>query len=257
VTPNRRVLVMADPNLLAQFVATRLLATLVDAQTQRGFASVVLTGGGIGTASLVALADHPARNALDWSRLDVFWGDERFVPADDTERNDRGAERALLDHVPVTPNRVHRIASSDDVATPEAAAAAYAEVLAQVAREHGHPEPVPRFDVILLGMGPEGHIASIFPGDTAVHAGEPVVAVRDCPKAPPTRVSLTFPSIRAANEAWVLATSPEKASAVAHALSGTSPTELPAAGVHGRSHTLFLLDEAAAGEVPVELRPRR
>jgi 6-phosphogluconolactonase len=116
---------------------------------------------------------------------------------------------------------------------------------------------VPRFDVVLLGMGPEGHVASIFPGNPAVHAAEPVVAVRECPKPPQLRVSLTFPSIRAGREVWVLVTSAEKAPAVARALSGAAPTDLPVAGVHGRSHTLFLLDEAAAGEVPVELRPRR
>lgn len=255
-TGNRQLIVLRNADVVAQYAATRLITVMVEAQSARGLASVVLTGGGIGTATLTALAAHPARDAVDWGRVDVFWGDERFVPAGDADRNDRSADTALLEHVPLDPARVHRIPASDELGSPEDGARAYAETLADVARAEGFGEPVPRFDVVLLGMGPEGHVASIFPDTPAAHDAGVVVAVRDCPKPPPLRVSLTFPAIRAAAEVWLLVTTAQKAAPVAAALSGATPTEVPAAGAHGRLRTLFLLDHDAAGEVPVELRPR-
>ena len=108
---------------------------------------------------------------------------------------------------------------------------------------------MPAFDVLMLGIGPEGHIASIFPESAAAHAGGSVVAVRNSPKPPPTRISLTFGAIQAAREVWVLASGAEKAEAVAEALSGVSQGKLPAAGARGLDRTLFLIDEAAASEL--------
>jgi 6-phosphogluconolactonase len=112
---------------------------------------------------------------------------------------------------------------------------------------------VPSFDVLMLGIGPEGHVASLFPGMPAVYDNRPVVAVRGPPKPPPVRISLTFPSIQAAREVWILASGEEKASAVALALSGPGPVQLPAAGARGRQRTLFLIDEAAAAKLPADL----
>jgi 6-phosphogluconolactonase len=253
---NRQIVVLPDAELVAEFAAARLLSTMVLAQAVRGRASIVLTGGGIGTATLAAIARSPARDAVAWNAVDVFWGDERFVPANDPERNDRAADKVLLDLVPVDQSRVHRVPASDQVASVEEAAAGYAATLAEVARSEGFNESVPRFDVVLLGMGPEGHVASLFPDSPAVHAAGTVVAVESCPKPPPTRVSLTFSALRSAAEVWVLVTTGAKAAATAAALSATSPADVPAAGVHGREVTLFVLDHDAAGEVPVELRPR-
>ncbi len=110
---------------------------------------------------------------------------------------------------------------------------------------------VPAFDVLMLGIGPEGHVASIFPDSPAAHARGSVVAVRNSPKPPPTRVSLTFSALQAAREVWVLASGAEKAEAAAQALSGVSPVTLPAAGARGTERTLFLLDEAAAAKLPL------
>jgi len=195
---------------------------------------------------LAALAAE--RETVDWTRVDVWWGDERFVPADDDARNEKGARRALLDRVGVPPERVHAMAPSDgDVATPEDAADAYAAELAAAAPPG---ERLPRFDVLLLGMGPEGHVASIFPDSPAVVDERPVVAVRNCPKPPPTRVSLGFSAINAAEEVWLLVAGQGKAPAVAQALRGAAPSELPAAGVHGRQATRWLLDADAASELP-------
>ncbi|WP_019810587.1 6-phosphogluconolactonase, partial [Saccharomonospora halophila] len=126
------VVVHPDPDVLAAACAARLVTALADAQSRRGRASLVLTGGGTGIAVLEQVRDSPAREAVDWSRVEFFWGDERFVPADDPERNEKQAREALLDHVPVDESRVHPMPPSDGEfgADPDAAAAAYAAVLA-------------------------------------------------------------------------------------------------------------------------------
>lgn len=251
------VVVYRDGPLLAQAVAARLVTGLTDAFAARGAASVVLTGGGIGTKVLAELAAAPARDAIDWPHLDIWWGDERFVPAGDPDRNETGARAALLDHVGVDPARVHAMPGPDgpDGDDPEAAAARYAAWLADAALAgtggSGGHGPVPSFDVLMLGIGPEGHVASLFPGQPALGDSRPVVAVRDSPKPPPTRLSLTLPSLQAAREVWILASGEEKADAVALALTGDGPDgPVPAAGARGRQRTLFLLDSAAAAKVP-------
>ena len=245
------VVVEPDADRLARAVAAALVARLAAAQTVHGTASVVLTGGGIGTAVLqqvAALAAEPVREVVDWSAVDVWWGDERFVPADSEERNEFGARRALLDSVGVAEERVHPMPPSDGrFAEPEDAADWYTGQLAGAA---GSGRAVPRFDVLLLGLGPEGHVASIFPESPASRDDRPVVAVRDCPKPPPTRISLGFSAINAAEEVWLLVSGEGKAEAVARALSGADPVDLPAAGVHGRRATRWLLDPAAAGRLP-------
>jgi 6-phosphogluconolactonase len=250
------VVVHATADLLAQAVAARLVTAVVDTQAGRGTAAVVLTGGGIGTGTLAALAESPARDAIDWRRLHLWWGDERFLPAGDPDRNETGARAALLDKVPLDPARVHAMPSTsgpdgDDV---EAAARRYQSELAAAVRPEDHG-PVPTFDVLMLGVGPDGHVASLFPERPAVYEDErPVVAVHGAPKPPPTRISLTFPALRAAREVWFLVAGAEKAAAVQLALSGAGPVQVPAAGVRGRQRTLWLLDRAAAREIPADLR---
>jgi 6-phosphogluconolactonase len=250
--PTPDVVIEPDADRLTRSVASALVERLAAAQAVHGTASVVLTGGGVGTAVLervAALAAEPERAVVDWSAVDVWWGDERFVPVDDPERNELGAQRALLDRVAVDPERVHPMPSSDaGFDEPEDAAAWYAEQLAAAAGGAG----IPRFDVLLLGMGPEGHVASIFPDSPAASDERPVVAVRNCPKPPPTRVSLGFPAITAAEEVWLLVSGEAKADAVARALSGAERLQVPAAGARGRRATRWLLDEAAASKLPRE-----
>ena len=208
----------------------------------------MLTGGGIGTKVMAAMATSPARDAVDWRLVDFWWGDERFEVTGDPERNETGARSALLDHLGLDPSRVHVIPGPDgpDGDDPDAAAARYAAELAAAA----DGALVPAFDVLMLGIGPEGHVASIFPDSPAAHAGGPVVAVRNSPKPPPTRISLTFGALQAAREVWVLASGAEKAEAVAMSVSGVSQVKLPAAGARGTERTLYLLDEAAAAKLP-------
>ena len=224
------------------------MTRLADACAGGGRASLVLTGGGIGTAVLAALAAEPARAAVDWRQVEIWWGDERFVPAGDPDRNETGARAALLDHLDLGADQVHAMPGpgGPDGDDPDAAAARYAGWLRDAAGP-GEAAGVPAFDVLLLGIGPEGHVASLFPGMPAVQEeARTVVAVRDSPKPPPVRLSLTLPAIRSAAEVWVLASGAEKAGAVRLALSQASPLQVPAAGARGREQTLFLLDRAAA-----------
>jgi 6-phosphogluconolactonase len=228
---------------------------LVDAWSARGYGSLVLTGGGIGTQVLVELAAAPAAGAVDWRHLDIWWGDERFLPAGDPERNETGARAALLDHVDADPGRVHPMPGPDgpDGQDPEAAAARYASWLLAASRPEDHSQ-VPSFDVLMLGIGPEGHVASLFPGMPALYEEQrTAVAVHGAPKPPPTRLTLTLPAINAAREVWIIASGAEKAGAVRLALSGAGPMQVPAAGARGRQQTLFLLDRAAAAHVPPQL----
>ncbi|WP_037320939.1 6-phosphogluconolactonase [Amycolatopsis orientalis] len=251
------VVVYRNPDLLAAAAAARLVTRIVDVQAAKGSASVVLTGGGTGIAILKELRDSSARDAIDWSRLDLYWGDERFVPADSDERNEKQAREALLDHVPLDPKRVHAMAPSDgefgdDV---DAAAAAYAEVLAANARPEDHGD-VPAFDIMLLGLGGEGHTASIFPESPAVYEKErSVVAVRNCPKPPPTRISLALPAIRRARDVWLVTGGEAKADAVALALAGAGEVQIPVAGARGGRRTLWLLDRGAASKLTKVYQP--
>ncbi len=254
MTATPEILVHSSGALLAKAAAARLVTRLVDAVYATGRAHLVLTGGGIGTAVLAELAAAPARDAVDWQAVDFWWGDERFTPSGHPDRNETGAWAALLDKIDIDPARVHPMPGPDgpDGDNPEAAAARYAAELAAATRPEDHG-PVPAFDVLMLGIGPEGHVASLFPALPAVHDNRPVVAVRGSPKPPPTRISLTFPSIQAAREVWILASGAEKSEAVGLALSGAGPVEMPAAGARGRQRTLFLLDAAAAAKVPHDL----
>jgi 6-phosphogluconolactonase len=232
-------------DLLAAAASARLVTALVDAQAARGVASLVLTGGRTGNAVMEHVRSLPARDAVDWSTVDIYWGDERFLPSGHPDRNETQARAALLDHLPVDPARVHVLEPSDGRFgdDPDAAAEDYARVLAAAAGGSG----VPAFDVLLLGVGEEGHTASIFPDSPAVHeTSRTVVAVRDCPKPPPTRVSLTLPAIRTATQVWLMTTGEAKAEPVAMALGGASEVSIPAAGARGTQRTLWLLDETAA-----------
>jgi 6-phosphogluconolactonase len=238
------VLVYPDADGLAAALGARLVARLAEAQSAKGTASVVLTGGRTGIAVLDVLRTSPSRDTVDWSRVDFFWGDDRFLPRDHADRNERQAREALLDHLAVDPLRVHSMEPADGRFgdDPEAAAAAYDEFLASYGGAGG-----PLFDVCLLGVGEEGHVASIFPESPAVREDERlVVAVRDCPKPPPTRVSLTLPAIRRSSEVWLLTTGAAKAEAVRAAVRGDDERTLPASGARGLDRTLWFVDGAAA-----------
>jgi 6-phosphogluconolactonase len=246
---NLEVQVYKDAAAVAEAAASQLMTRIVEAQEARGEATVVLTGGGLGIELLSRLAGGPARAAIGWRALNLWWGDERFVPSGDPDRNELQARTALLDHVPLDPARVHSMPASDgpDGGDPEAAAARYAAELASAARPG---RQIPAIDVLLLGVGSEGHVASIFPESPAAHDERLATAVRNCPKPPPTRITLTFPVIQSADEVWLIAAGAAKAHALGAAARGAGPVQIPAAGAQGRLRSLWLLDREAAAEIP-------
>jgi 6-phosphogluconolactonase len=250
----REVFIYPDGDLLAAAAAARLVTSTADALAADSRAHLVLTGGGIGTKVLAAVAASPARDTVDWAAVEFWWGDERFAPEGDPDRNETGSRAALFDHIAVDPALVHTMDGPDgpEGDDPDAAAARYALALAAAAANAPDAPggvAVPAFDVLMLGIGPEGHVASIFPDAPAAYAQGTVVAVRNSPKPPPTRISLTFAAIRAAREVWILASGAEKADAVARALAGEPEDKLPAAGAQGTARTLFLIDQAAASKI--------
>ena len=208
--------------------------------TADGYVRIVLTGGGAGTALLSALAENSG--TIDWSRVLVFFGDERFVRRDSEDRNALAARTRLLDPMAVPEENIFEFAAAGEGLTAADAAAEYARVLEQYA-PHG-------FDLHLLGMGGEGHINSIFPHSPALAEQElSVVDVHDCPKPPPTRITLTMPAIESASRVWLLVTGAEKAEAVGAINRAADPTQWPAAGVRGRSETIVFVDDSAATEL--------
>jgi 6-phosphogluconolactonase len=246
---SREVLVATSADELAAAVAARAFDTLAAALGDRPVAHFVITGGGILEQVLAALAEP---EALDWARVHVWWGDERYVPADSDDRNDRPAMAKLLDRVPVDPAHLHRMPAADagfgdDV---DAAADSYAAELAEAA-SGGTDGDVPAFDLVLLGVGPDGHCCSLFPDHPGTRVQDTsVIAVRNSPKPPPIRLSLSFRGLNSANEIWVIASGDGKADAVAKALSTVDPVHVPSSAAEGRERTLWLVDEAAAAKLP-------
>jgi 6-phosphogluconolactonase len=228
----------ADAVDLADRTAARLLATLVELQADGRIAQVCLTGGRIAHAIYARLGELVAGSPLDPSRLELWWGDERFLPTDDADRNAGPTLALLARHFQLDPARTHPMPSADGVIDAGASAATYAKELGDT-----------RFDLCLLGMGPDGHVASIFPnhpsGDPTT---QPVIGVSDAPKPPPERISLTIPRLNESDQVWFLVSGAEKSNALARSLAGD--TSLPAARVAGRDRTLWLVDQAAASELP-------
>lgn len=242
-----QVVVHDDAATLAGDVASRLLARLEEAQGRGEVPHVGLTGGTIADAIHRELARQAPDSSVDWSRVAIWWGDERFVESSSEDRNARQARSALLDHLPLDPANVHEVPASDEVASVEESAAAYSASM----RSDG----VGFFEVLMLGVGPDGHIASLFPGHPDAEITDQIaVAVHDSPKPPPLRVSLTFEAMDRARAVWFLVSGAEKAAAVAAAVTvpasaGGDRREIPARGVVGTEETVWLIDSAAASEL--------
>jgi 6-phosphogluconolactonase len=236
-----------DADALVTAAGERLVGAITTAIDARGVAHIVLTGGGTGVKLLKHLGDHG--EAIDWSVVHLYWGDDRYVPADDDDRNDKQAGEALLDHIAIPAANVHAMPASDgefgeDI---DAAALAYEQVLAANAKPGS---PTPDFDVHLLGMGGEGHVNSLFPETPAVRETvRLVVGVTDSPKPPPRRITLTLPAVQRSREVWLVVAGAEKAGAVAAAVGGAPAVDVPAAGGVGREATVWLLDDAAASKL--------
>ncbi len=231
------------PEALAADVAERLLVVLRDAQAAGRTPHVALTGGTIADTIHETLARVAASAEVDWSDVVFWWGDERFVAPDSEDRNAVLARRALLDRLEgLDPAHVHEVPSTADAASVDEAAAAYAETM----RADGAGE----FDVVMLGLGPDGHVASLFPGFDQLGVDDAIaVGVTGSPKPPPERVTLTFPALNRARAVWFVVSGEGKADAAALAMQEGPVREIPARGVTGREETLWFLDEAAAADL--------
>jgi 6-phosphogluconolactonase len=236
-----------DTAALVAAAGDRLVEAIAAAIDKRGTAQIVLTGGGTGIGLLKRVGERGEK--IDWSKVHLYWGDDRFVPADDDERNYKQAREALLDHIELPSSNVHPMAPSDGEFGDDLDAAArdYEQVLAANAADG---QAAPDFDVHLLGMGPEGHINSLFPDTAAVRETDRLVlGVPDSPKPPPQRITLTLPAIQRSREVWLVVSGAGKADAVAAAIGGAKPVDVPAAGAVGREATVWLLDEDAASKL--------
>ncbi len=241
----RTVHCAADPDAVAREVADRVLHLLAEAQAAHGDASVVLTGGTVSRTVHATLAQHADDERVDWSRVDFWWGDDRYVPSDDADRNAGQAWEDLLQDLPVDPERIHAMPAEDDeYDSADAAAWAYGQDLRAAV-----PDGAPWFDVLMLGIGPDGHCASLFPDHAEVESDADVLAVHDSPKPPPTRISMGMPTLQRAAHVLFVATGEEKADAVARSVDGDELTRTPAAGPRGLRSTEWYLDEAAAAQL--------
>jgi len=218
---------------------------------ENGRAHVVLTGGSLGSGVLQAVRGLTDRDRVDWQSVDFWWGDERWLPRGDGERNETQARAALLDYLPCDGSNIHPFPSSDDGLSLDDAASAYSDKLRMSSTDGSG---LPRFDITFLGMGPDGHIASLFPGQPGIlNVDSSVIAVRNSPKPPSARLSLTLPTIKSSIRVWLVLAGADKAAALGLTLAGASMSEVPAAGVKGRQETIFSIDAAAAAEVPENL----
>jgi 6-phosphogluconolactonase len=238
--------VLADPAEVADAVADRFLQRMVAAQGRGEEPHVALTGGTIAEAVHAEIARRASGYEVDWSKVAFWWGDERYVAPDSVDRNARDAREAFLDVVGAT--QVHEVPSTADAPDVAAAAMAYGDEL----RASGGGE----FDLVMLGMGPDGHVASLFPGFDQLGVDDRIVVpVTGSPKPPPERVSLTFPALNRTRAVWFLVTGDGKAEAVQRALADEGDvTETPARGIdpapaEGAGETTWFLDLAAASRL--------
>lgn len=247
----KRVVISSDAAALASDVADRLAVRLIRRSVAGKTSHLLLTGGVIGTAVLRALGTHPRRGEVDWSTVHLWWSDEHFLPAGDEDRNDVAARHALIEHIDIPPHNVHPMANADEVADADAAARAYT---AELARFGDDERAWPAFYLCLLGVGPDGHIASLFPDRAEIQVTDrAVVPVYDAPKPPSGRLTLTRPVINSSRCVWLVLSGVDKAAALGLALAGASYETVPAAGAKGRRRTLFFVDRDAAANVPAEL----
>lgn len=240
---------------LAEEVAGDFYSLMLELCENKPVVHVALTGGSVGIEILKVISDSPLLPDLDWSRIQFWWGDERWLATADPERNDFQAESVLLNQLLardlVTDGQMHRFAASDSGLTLEEAAT---QATVQLSEAAGANQESPIFDLVFLGVGPDAHIASLFPGRPEIGlTGARAVPVYNSPKPPPERLSLTLEALNRSDRTWLCLAGPDKAAALSLALAGARPSEVPAAGVSGRIETRFYADEAAASEVPEEL----
>lgn len=222
-----------DANALAAGAAEEFVTRLGQLLEELPQVHVQVTGGTIGIATLAAIADREDAHLLDWSRVHVWWGDERFVPSNSDDRNSVQASKALLSKIPAT--NQHQFPASDQGLTLDEAASFFAAEYSAIN---------PTFSIAFVGMGPDGHICSLFPGKPEIPAGIKVIAEHDSPKPPPQRLSFSYEAMNQVEEIWFVVAGADKQHAVSVAF-GDDPTSLPVGRVHGSKKTVWFVDQTA------------
>lgn len=225
-----------DGESLAKAAAEDFVTKLAALISEKPLVNIMLTGGTIGVATLSAIAEREDAHLLDWSKVHIWWGDERFVAADSPDRNAVQARKAMLDRLPVTEANIHEFAADDGLITLDEAASLFAAELASIK---------PHFDLAFVGMGPDGHICSLFPGKSQPEPGVLVIAEHDSPKPPPQRLSFTYEAMNDVDELWFVVAGADKSPAVATVF-GDEPESLPAGRVRGQKKTIWFVDQTAA-----------
>ena len=235
----------ADSDTLSRQAAQLVVRLAAESVVTHGRFTIALAGGSTPKKLYGLLASEPYRSQIDWALVEVFWSDERCVPVYDAESNFRMAQEAFLSRVPIAEKQIHRMRADQ----PDRHAAARDYVI-EMQHVFG-TDSIPSFDLIQLGMGPEGHTASLFPHSAALHEQERLVVPVRTPKPPPDRLTFTPPLLNAARHVLFLVTGSDKADAVHEVIEGEhNPDEYPAQVVrptHGE--VTWMLDEAAASKL--------
>ncbi|MEN9730887.1 MAG: hypothetical protein RL488_197 [Actinomycetota bacterium] len=216
-----------DADGVATGAAEAIVARITELLASQDVVNLVVTGGTVGILTLAKLREI----SFDWSHVHVWWGDERFVEKASGDRNELQARNAWLAHIEIPAENLHPFPASDEGISLDDAAAAFRGAVTGV-----------RFDILLLGIGPDGHVASLFPGHSA--EGELVVAEHNSPKPPPQRLSLSYDAINSAREVWFTVAGADKADAVSVAF-GDDPASLPVGRVRGVERTVWFVDATA------------
>ncbi|MFM6977222.1 MAG: 6-phosphogluconolactonase [Micrococcales bacterium] len=225
-----------DADSLARGAAEEFVTRLAELLSELPEVHIQLTGGTIGIATLAAIAEREDAHLLDWSRVHIWWGDERFVEAESSDRNAVQANKAMLSKLP--PASLHEFPASDEGMTLDEAANFFAAEVAAIK---------PHFSLALVGMGPDGHICSLFPGKPAIAAGVQVIAEHDSPKPPPQRLSFSYEAMNAVDEIWFVIAGADKQDAVSAAF-GDEPESLPVGRIQGRIKTVWFVDQSAGNK---------
>ena len=237
-----RVVRLDDGDDVSSVVAARLLERLIELQAAQPLVHLCLTGGDTANAMYEKFAELAEGSTLDASKLQLWWGDERFVPATDPARNSLQAISRLARTVSIKSADTHMMAAADGRKDPHESAAAYESELGETT-----------FDITLLGIGRDGHVASLFPDHPSSEpTNRAVVGVTDSPKEPAERITLTLRSLNRSHEVWFLATGESKSTAVASALMPDGPA--PGSQIRGDVATLWFVDEGAAAGLPEQYR---
>ena len=224
-----------DGQSVARNAAEAFFVKMDEVLANKSEANVAITGGTVGIATLAEIALNERAASFDFNRINFWWGDERFVASDSADRNSVQAHNALFSKIRIDSSKLHQFPSADNGLTLDEAAAQFAAYVEDVR---------PHFDLVFLGMGPDGHINSLFPGKPTPAPGVQIIAEHDSPKPPPQRLSFTYEVMNAADEIWFTVAGADKADAVNVAF-GDDPASLPVGRVHGRIKTVWFVDQTA------------